>query len=73
MFHVSQLDYENIKKNSVDKITFQLQFKHNSNSEIYKVKGIFDSEIYTKKSLECYLSDIYYVMFSKNHSKKKHI
>lgn len=51
-------------------MTTQLEFKVRDNRKKYKVQGIWDIVVYTKK-LEDYLPSLYYLVSWKNCFKKK--
>lgn len=48
----------------------KLDANNNENKE-YKIKGIYDKAIYTKKSRSGHLPGLYYLIFWKEYLKKK--
>ena len=69
VFHVSLLEQDTIMKEWVDRDVTKLDASNDSDK--YKVEVICNSVIYTKKSESGYLLRLYYLVFWKNHSKKK--
>lgn len=70
-FYVLLLKQDNNKKEQVDKVTSQLEFKSNNNGKEYEIKAIWDSVVYAKKSEIGYLPGFYYQILWKSYPKEK--
>ncbi len=66
---MSLLKYDIIKKVRVDKITTQQEFE-SSNDKDYKIKRIWNSTVYTRKS-ENHLVGFYYYILWKRYLKEE--
>ena len=60
VFHVSPLEQDTTKKRWVDKN--MTEFEAGSNDKKYKIEGIQDSAVYTKKLAIGHLPDLYYLI-----------
>ena len=67
VFYVLLLEHDTIKKEWVDEIPFQLEFKANKKGKEYEVKGIWDSAVYVRKSVRSHLPELYYLVLWKKH------
>lgn len=61
IFYISLLEQDITKKRQVNKVSLQLKFDSNSDGKKYKIKAIWDSVIYIRKS-EGYLLEFYYLV-----------
>lgn len=48
-----------------------IEFEDNNNKKKYKIKRIWENTVYAKELAVGYLSNLYYLVFSKDYPKKK--
>ena len=72
VFYISLLEQDTTKKGQVDKKTAeQLEFEAGGDDKEYKVEGICNSAIYTRKSEAGHLPGLYYLVSWKRYLKDK--
>lgn len=68
---MSLLEQDTIKKVQVEEYETRLEFEASNDGKKYKLEGIWDSVVYTKKSKSGYLPGLYYLVLWKGYLKEK--
>ena len=71
IFYTSLLKQDTIGKKQVDKNNIRKLDINNNESSKYKIKAVWNSAVYAKKSESDYLPGLYYLVSWKSYLKKK--